>query len=327
MKAGVYLDRFLEPLRPFLERDDITDIWLNGTGDIWIETTRGVIERCSGASIDEKAMERLARQIASANHQGFNREQPLLSASLPDGSRVQVIGPPATRSGIAMAIRRHGLSDMTLDSMAEAGLLSMVNDAGSVPADGQLRALLAGRDYLGFLRTAVRSRKTILLSGGTSSGKTTLLNALIKEIPRDERLVVIEDTPEIRLVHENVVGLIAARGEEGEARVDVEDLLQASLRMRPDRIMLGELRGEEAFSFLRAVNTGHPGSITTLHADSPAGAIDQIALLSLMKGAQVGWDAIQAYVRQVVDVIVQLKRVDGERRITDIVFNQRGIAD
>ena len=130
---------------------------------------------------------------------------------------------------------------------------------------------------MGFLRAAVARRKTIVISGGTGSGKTTLLNALVKEIPRSERLVVIEDAPEIRLDHPNAVGLVAVRGGLGEAQVDADTLLAASLRLRPDRILLGELRGREAFAFLRAVNSGHPGSITTVHADSPAGALDQIA--------------------------------------------------
>ena len=139
----------------------------------------------------------------------------------------------------------------------------------------------------GFLRQAVRLRKNIIVSGGTSTGKTTFLNALVKEIPLGERLIMIEDTPEIRLEHPNAVGLVAARGTLGEARVNVEDLLQASLRMRPDRILLGELRGPEAYSFLRAVNSGHPGSITTVHADSPRAAVDQIALMVMQAGANL----------------------------------------
>ena len=133
---------------------------------------------------------------------------------------------------------------------------------------------------------------------------------------------MIEDTPEVRLDHPNSVGLICVRGELGEARVGAEELLQASLRLRTDRILLGELRGKEAFTFLRAVNTGHPGSITTIHADSPEGAIDQIAMLALLSGIGVGWNAIQAYARKVVDVVVQLKRVDGRRFISDVAFNR-----
>jgi type IV secretion system protein VirB11 len=166
----------------------------------------------------------------------------------------------------------------------------------------------------------VRRRKTIVISGGTGSGKTTLLNALVKEIDASERLVVIEDAAEVRLDHPNSIGLIAVRGDMGEARVDADALLAASLRLRPDRILLGELRGSEAFAFLRAVNSGHPGSITTIHADSPAGALDQIGLLALTSGLDLGWDKVQAYVSRVIDVVVQIDRAEGVRRISDIQF-------
>ena len=158
------------------------------------------------------------------------------------------------------------------------------------------------------------------MSGGTGTGKPTFLNALLKEVPLNERLVLIEDAAEIRLVHENAIGLVAVKGETGEARVDVESLLQAALRMRPDRIIVGELRGVEAFTFLRAVNTGHPGSVTTLHADTPNGALEQLALMALQTGTAMTHADIMAYVRSVVDVIVQLERQDGVRQVREIAF-------
>jgi type IV secretion system protein VirB11 len=137
-------------------------------------------------------------------------------------------------------------------------------------------------------------------------------------------LVVIEDAPEVRLDHPNSVGLVAVRGDLGEARVDADALLAAALRLRPDRILLGELRGREAFAFLRAVNSGHPGSLTTVHADSPAGALDQIALLSLTSGIDLGWDKVQTYVSRVIDVVVQLDRTGGARRVSEVHFRPRG---
>ncbi|MEP6967242.1 MAG: ATPase, T2SS/T4P/T4SS family, partial [Pseudomonadota bacterium] len=167
----------------------------------------------------------------------------------------------------------------------------------------------------------------IIVSGGTSTGKTTFLNALVKEIPGAERLIVIEDTPEVRLDHPNAVGLVAARGVLGEARVNAEDLLQAALRMRPDRIILGELRGPEAYSFLRAVNSGHPGSITTVHADSPRAAVDQIALMILQAGANLRRSEIVEYVGGVVDVAVQLSRRKGRRVVSDIAFAPSSMAE
>ena len=323
VNPGVYLSSYLAPLRPWLDRPDVTDVWVNEPGSVWIETIQGRTQRFDAPELTETILARLARQIAGAASQGVSREQPLLSASLPDGSRVQVISPPATRGHLVLAVRKHALSDLTLAEMSQGGTFRLppTGDAQQ-EVDRVLQSLLDQGDVEGFLGQAVRARKTMVIAGGTSSGKTTLLNALVKEIPAHERLVVIEDTPEIRLVHDNSIGLLAARGDAGEARVDVEDLLQASLRLRPDRILLGELRGREAFAFLRAVNTGHPGSITTIHADTPQGAIDQIAMLALLSGIDVGWEPLRAYARQVIDVIVQMGREDGIRRVTDIAFGQ-----
>jgi type IV secretion system protein VirB11 len=166
---------------------------------------------------------------------------------------------------------------------------------------------------------AVRERHNILIAGGTSTGKTTFLNALLKEIPREERLILIEDTPELELVHRNSLGLLASRSGLSEADVSAEDLLIAALRMRPDRIILGELRGREAFTFLRSVNTGHPGSMTTIHADSPSRAVEQLALLVLQSGAQLRWEDVLQYVRASIDVCVQLEREAGRRKVSALM--------
>ena len=321
MTAGLYLDTYLSALSPWLTREDVTDLLINQPGEVWIETTGGMPTRIAAPQVTEVALTRLARQIAAATHQGVNREQPLLSATLPDGGRVQIISPPATRGGMAVAIRKHVIADLSVDDLAKTGLFAEAQGGGRRTCrDDELSALLKSGDKTGFLKQAVRAKKTIVISGGTSTGKTTLLNALVREIDTRERLLVIEDAPEIRLDHPNSVGLIAVRGEQGEAQVDADDLLRASLRMRPDRILLGELRGKEAFAFLRAVDSGHPGSLTTVHADTPEGAIDQIALLALTSGLELGWDKIQTYVRRVVDVIVQLERQNGRRRVSDIRF-------
>jgi len=321
MTAGVYLDTYLSALAPWLTRDDVTDLLINRPGEVWIETTSGMLTRIAAPQVTDVVLSRLARQIAAATHQGVNREQPLLSATLPDGGRVQIIAPPATRDGMAIAIRKHVINDMSVDDLAQTGLFAEGPAGGRRSArDDELAAMLKSGDRSGFLKEAVRAKKTIVISGGTSTGKTTLLNALVREIDTNERLLVIEDAPEIRLDRPNAVGLIAVRGDQGEAQVDADDLLRASLRMRPDRILLGELRGKEAFAFLRAVNSGHPGSITTVHADSPEGAIDQIALLAMTSGLDLGWSRIQTYVRQVIDVIVQLDRQNGKRRVSDIQF-------
>ena len=183
-----------------------------------------------------------------------------------------------------------------------------------------MRALLDGGETAAFLAAAVRARRTILIAGGTATGKTTLLNALLKEAPAHERLVLIEDTPEIQIAQPNAIGLVAVRGRLGEASVSANDLLEAALRLRPDRIIMGEIRGVEALAFLRAVNTGHPGSITTIHANSPDGAIEQLAMIAAQSGATTRPDDAARYIRSVVEIIVQLGRADGRRRITEVAF-------
>ncbi len=320
MSEAVYLDTYLAALTPFLVREDVTDILVNRPGEVWIESTDGGMSRVAAPQVTEVALGRLARQIAANSHQGVNREQPLLSATLPDGARVQIIAPPATRNGLVLAVRKHLVSDLSIDDLGSEGLFDSVSATRPVDTDGSLQSLLEQNKTAAFLKEAVRRRKTIVISGGTSSGKTTLLSALMREIDRNERLIVIEDAPEIRLDHPNAVGLIATRGDQGEARIDADDLLSAALRMRPDRIVLGELRGKEAFAFLRCVNSGHPGSFTTVHADNPEGALDQIALLAMTAGLDLGWTQIQTYVRRVIDVIVQLDRSGGVRHVSDIKY-------
>ena len=322
----VYLDAYLRPLAQWLSQPDVTDILINDAGEVWVETLGGDMRRHPAPELNDTTLWRLATQIAASANQGVSREHPLLAATLPDGARVQIVAPPATRGAMAIAIRKHVVNDLSLDDYAIAGAFAGargVSLAERSADDHRLSEALQAGDMPAFLQMAVRLRKNIIVSGGTSTGKTTFLNALVKEIPLGERLIMIEDTPEISLKHPNAVGLVAARGTLGEARVNVEDLLQASLRMRPDRILLGELRGPEAYSFLRAVNSGHPGSITTVHADSPRAAVDQIALMVIQAGANLSRSEIVAYVDGVVDVAVQLSRRDGKRVVSEVAFNPR----
>jgi type IV secretion system protein VirB11 len=171
---------------------------------------------------------------------------------------------------------------------------------------------------IAFLRAAIAARKTILISGGTSTGKTTFLNAMLGEIPAEERVVLVEDTPELKLPGANGVGLVAVKGELGEAKVTSNELLQSALRLRPDRIVLGELRGAESVSFLRAINTGHPGSFSTIHANSLRGALDQLALMVMQTGIGLSRSDTIAYAASVIDVVVQLDRSGGKRGISAI---------
>jgi type IV secretion system protein VirB11 len=318
--AHFYLGRLLEPLSALLDRDEVTDIWINRPGEIWVETIGGGISRHDEPRVTGPQLERLARQVAAFSHQGISRAHPLLAATLPTGERVQVVLPPATRGEVSVSIRCHAAADFGLDELARRDMFSSCSQTPDERPLAAVAALIDAGRVAEALALAVQSRLNILVSGGTSSGKTTFLNALLRAIPEKERLVLIEDTPELRLRHDNAVGLLAVRGGEGEARVSADDLLAASLRMRPDRIIVGELRGSEAFTFLRAVNTGHPGSMTTIHADSPQRAIEQLALLVLQTGTSLRREDIIAYIENVIDLQIQLDRGAGSRRVSALAL-------
>lgn len=306
---SVYLDAYLAPFQPFLQKESITEILVNRPGEVWIEDSdHPGMQRIAMPAIDDRLLQRLAEQVARVSHQGINREHPLLAATLPDGARIQLAGPPATRGSWALAIRRHRLLDLPLDAY----------DRGPITPKAEEPMPDPKAEPIAHLREAIRRRRTILISGGTSTGKTTFLNAMLREIPQHERVVLVEDTAELKLPGANGVGLIAVKGELGEARVTANDLLQAALRLRPDRIVLGELRGTETVSFLRAINTGHPGSFSTVHANSPRGALEQIALMAMQTGIGLTRAETLEYAASVIDIVVQLDRNGGRRGVSDI---------
>lgn len=312
---SVYLDAYLKPFREWLDRDTVTEILVNRPGEVWIEDAASPgMQRIEVPEIDDRLVQRLAEQVARVSHQGINREHPLLGATLPSrgntgGARIQFCGPPAARQNWVMAIRRHRRLDLPLDAYDTGPLAKAESPVLPDPA----------AEPVAYLREAIRHRRTILISGGTSTGKTTFLNAMLGEIPGHERVVLVEDTPELKLPGENGVGLVAVKGELGEAKVTANELLQAALRLRPDRIVLGELRGSESVSFLRAINTGHPGSFSTIHANSLRGALEQLALMVMQTGIGLTRSDTIAYAASVIDVIVQLGRDEnGKRGITQI---------
>ena len=307
--GSAYLEAYLQPFRQWLDRDTVTEILVNRPGEVWIEDSQYLgMQRIEAPEIDDRLVQRLAEQVARVSHQGINREHPLLGATLPDGARIQFCGPPATRKHWAMAIRRHRRLDLPLDAY----------DAGPLRAAQETDMPDPAEEPIAFLRAAIAARKTILISGGTSTGKTTFLNAMLGEIPSEERVVLVEDTPELKLPGANGVGLVAVKGELGEAKVTANELLQSALRLRPDRIVLGELRGAESVSFLRAINTGHPGSFSTIHANSLRGALEQLALMVMQTGIGLTRGDTIAYAASVIDVIVQLDRSEGKRGISAI---------
>ncbi len=318
MELNSYLEIYLAPLADELSNLKITDIYINKPGEIWVETLDGKISSKPVPDLTEEMLWRLVRQVANVNNQAINRIHPLLSARLPDGARIQIISSPATRTSMVIAIRKHLKMDMSLEDYTTTGAFK--NTSSGITKNDineKLKALLKKRDWLLFLKTAILSKLTILISGGTSSGKTTFLNSLIREIPSEERIILIEDTPELNIPHQNALGLIAVRGKMGEANVTAEDLLVASLRLRPDRIILGELRGNEALTFLRATNTGHPGSLATIHANSNRQAIDQMALL-ISQASKMQQGEIIRHIEDTIDVLVHLENNNGTRTIVDI---------
>jgi type IV secretion system protein VirB11 len=322
----VFLDQALQPLRPWFENPDVVEVLVNGPGDVFVEVMgAAAMERHRVEALTIDAIRNLAERVAGFSDQSINEETPLLSAALPSGERFQAVLPPAAPNGGAIAIRKQVVKDLTLADYRRLGAFDAVHvsNAGSMSAlDERLNDLLAAGNIEAFLTEAILGRVSMLISGGTSTGKTTFLNALLKLVPDTERILSIEDTRELAPPQPNYVPLVASRGGQGLSTATIQSLLEASLRMRPDRIFLGELRGAEAWSFLRAVNTGHPGSLTTVHADSPAMAYEQLMLMVLQANLGLKREEIITYVRTVLPICIQLTREGGKRGVSEIQFTK-----
>lgn len=323
-QAGVFIEKYLDLFRPYLIDENVSEICVNHAHEVWIERAGvSTMEQKIDHNITEEHLMRLARQLAAHSSQAISSEFPLLSTTLPTGERVQVIIPPAARYGVALSIRKQVVQDMTLSDYEKAGAFNTItysHETLGKSKDEELKHLAETGQFKNFIREAAISKKNILISGGTSTGKTTLLNAILREIDQNERIITIEDTAEVHPQHPNHLSLIASKGNQGTSKVTIQDLLEAALRLRPDRILLGELRGKEAYSFLRAVNTGHPGSITTVHADTPFGAIEQISLMVMQAGLGLTHDQIKTYISSIIDVVIQLKRIGGKRIISEVWY-------
>jgi type IV secretion system protein VirB11 len=310
-------------LAQFLAEPGVQEVVSNEAGRVWIETSAGWTERSVPELTDARA-NNLARAVATLTHQHLGRERPILSAALPDGERVQFVLPPAVDEGhVSITIRKPSAVTFSLDELDRRGLFTDVSRRlQRAEDDHRLAEYLQAGDIRRFLTEAVQARKNIIVSGATGSGKTTLCKALIAEIPQDERLITIEDTPELVVPHRNRVALRYSKDGQGAAKVGAKELLEASLRMRPDRILLQELRDGTAFTYLRAVNAGHPGSITTVHAGNSAQAIEQLTLLVKTSDDGRGLDRadIQSLLVASIDIVIQCKRAGGAFRVTEIKF-------
>ena len=319
------LAMMLRPLRPFLDCDGITELCINRPGEIFLESGDGW-RREAAAFADFDWCSRLAKLIANSTQQRIDESSPLMSASLPGGERVQVVIPPATMPRcVAMTIRRPSKAAWSVDEMASRGIFDhTVSSAESVDVtESCLSRLLREGDHSGFMKLAVRSRKNILVSGPTGSGKTTWTKALIREIPPHERLITIEDAAELLLYHHpNHVRLLYSKGDQGLARVTPKQLLESCLRMKPDRILLAELRADEAFDYLRNVGSGHPGSITSIHASSAELAFEQLVLLIKQNpgGRDLSRQEIKNLLYMLVDVVIQFCVRDRRKFVQEIWY-------
>ncbi len=320
------LNTFLRPLEELFEQQGISEISINRPGEAWVERY-GDMEFHSLPEFNLNHLMSLGRLIAQSTEQTISEEKPLLSATLPAGYRVQVVFPPAAETGnVAFSIRKQTVMSLDLEAYEALGAFQNTKVKKSIDKhDKELRELLDSGAVREFLTKAVLYKKNIIVSGGTSTGKTTFFNAILKKIPDNERVITCEDAREIDITHlPNKVHLLASKGGQGRANVTIQNLIEACLRLRPDRIMVGEIRGAEAFAYLRAINTGHPGSITTLHADSPALAIEQLIMMVMQAGLGLARDQIKDYVETIIDVIVQLKRGDkGRRYVSEVFFKER----
>ena len=322
------LDTFLEPFAALFAEEGIQEISINRPGEAWVERF-GDMRYEPLPQLTREHLYQLAHLVAQSTSQMISEEKPLLSATLPGGYRIQVVFPPACAdNGIAMSIRKQATLSYSLDDYERMGafLETKAGKAVADPADAMLKDLYDRRDIKAFIAAAVKAKKNIIVSGGTSTGKTTFLNAALTEIPSHERIITVEDAREVNLTHiPNSVHLLSSKGGQGRAKVDTQMLIEACLRLRPDRIIVGELRGAEAFSYLRAVNTGHPGSIASLHADTPALAIEQLILMIMQADLGITREQIKEYVEGVIQVIIQLKRGEKGRRYVSEVYFQPGM--
>ena len=320
------LELMLRPLRPYLASPDITELCINRPGELFIETREGW-QREPLPFADFDWCRRLAKLIANSTRQRIDEESPILSASLPGGERVQLVMPPATTAGsVAITIRRPSESVWSLSELSASGIFRATRRASDAldSTESELLRLLEAWDFETFMRLAVRSRKNIVVSGPTGSGKTTYTKALIREIPTDERLITIEDAKELVLDdHPNHVRLYYSKDDQGQARTTPRQLLEACLRMKPDRILLAELRADEAFDYLRNVNSGHPGSITSVHAASAELAFEQLVLL--VKQSRAGSELARADIKSLlyllVDIVIQFGVDRHERFIKEIWYD------
>ncbi|MCB0365412.1 MAG: CpaF family protein [Bdellovibrionaceae bacterium] len=300
---------FLGPIVPLLEDERVTEVMINGAEEIWVEIA-GKIQKTKVRFQDEDALRAAVNNIAQSVGRRINDEEPRLDARLPNGYRIHAVIPPCSRKGTTVAIRKFASVQMTFKDYVRIGAMSV--------------------DAAQFLDICMKLGKNILVSGGTGSGKTTLLSVLCNRIPRGQRIIVIEDSSELKVEYEHVVFFETRMPDEmGKGEVTIRDLLKSSLRLRPDRIIVGEVRGSEALELVQAMNTGHKGCLGTVHANSPSDAIVRLEALAQGGDKNLSEKALRYQIGSAIDLIIQVSRYpDGSRRLGSIAevrgFNPDG---
>lgn len=313
------LERHLMPFTPFLKTNGVTEICINQPHEIYIEK-QGQFIRHVAHELEYDFLLSLASLIAEFNNKNF--PSPLISGSLPTGERIQfVMNPVCENKKIICSIRRQQIRDMSLDDYSKQGVFDVIQRAAPKDIDNQLKALYQQHDILNFLKLAIQAKKNILISGGTGTGKTTFLNACLKWIPDNERIITVEDTREVIVRQPNAVHLLF---NENDNEITASHVFKVCLRLRPDRIFLSEIRGAEVWSYLRAANSGHPGSLSTVHADTPEGAFTQLMFLMQQAGSTSTEEQIRSYIKSIIHIVIQLQRSSSQEQfmtVSDVYFN------
>jgi pilus assembly protein CpaF len=289
---------FLKPIEHLILDDSISEVMVNGADSVFIEKG-GYLQPVSGVALGEKALMVAVKNIARRLGGDISESHPILDSRLPDGSRVAAVIPPCSLCGVTLTIRKFNTRHFEMQDLIAAGTL-----------DQQLANRL--EDY-------VLSRKNILICGGTGSGKTTTLNILSRFIPEEERILLIEDTAEIQITQPNLVRFEARHAQNGLPGVAIRDLLKAALRHRPDRILLGEIRGGEAFDLLQLLNTGHSGTLSTVHANSAKQGLARFTSCALQSGIELPYRAIKSNIGDSLHVVIQIERRPGRRYISEVL--------
>jgi pilus assembly protein CpaF len=289
---------FLRPIAHLVQDPDVSEIMVNGSRRIFIER-HGLVEEITDVRVDERNLRVAVKNIARALGDDVSEEIPILDSRLPDGSRVAAILPPCSLGGTTLTIRKFQTRFFTADELVRTGTMTA--------------------EVLQILRAAIAGNQTILISGGTSTGKTTLLNALAAFLPTTDRVVLIEETAELQIDKPNLVRLEARRDQAGLPAVTIRELLRATLRHRPDRIIVGEVRGGEAFDLLQALNTGHAGSLSTIHANSAEQALARFSSCVVQSGVELPYQAVRYQIADAIALVLHLGRSSGARMVQELI--------